>query len=66
MKRRTLWSLLAFIPVAMNAQVDYSVVQVNEESGINFTQITTDNDYVCMPEVKRNVRYKKIPPHDTT
>lgn len=56
MKRRTLWSLLAFIPVAMNAQVDYSVVQVNEESGINFTQITTDNDYVCMPEVKRSGR----------
>ena len=45
--------MLAFIPIAMNAQVDYSVVQVNEESGSNFTQITTDNDYVCMPEVRR-------------
>ena len=45
--------LYAFLPLIMNAQVDYSVVQVNEESGINFTQITTDNDYVCMPEVKR-------------
>ena len=46
-------SLLALAPVAMIAQVDYSVVQVNEESGVNFTQITTDNDYVCMPEVRR-------------
>lgn len=33
--------------------VDYSVVSVNEESGINFTRITSDNDYVCMPEVRR-------------
>ena len=56
MKRRILLSLLAFIPVAMNAQVDYSVVSVNEESGVSFTQITTDNDYVCMPEVRRTGR----------
>lgn len=50
---KNLLFMLAFIPIAMNAQVDYSVVQVNEESGSNFTQITTDNDYVCMPEVRR-------------
>ena len=37
-----------------NAQVDYSVVTVNEESGINFTQITGENDYVCMPLVRRS------------
>lgn len=42
--------------MAISAQVDYSVVQVNEESGINFTQITSDNDYVCMPEVRRTNR----------
>lgn len=54
MKRIKLLLLLAFLPMTMSAQVDYSVVQVNEESGINFTQITSDNDYVCMPEVKRN------------
>lgn len=35
------------------AQVDYSVPYVNEESGIIFTKITSDNDYVCMPEVSR-------------
>lgn len=56
MKRKHLLFMLAFIPMVMSAQVDYSVVQVNEESGINFTQITTDNDYVCMPEVKRSGR----------
>ena len=33
--------------------VDYSVVSVPEESGIDFTKITSDNDYVCMPIVKR-------------
>lgn len=37
-----------------NAQkVDFSVVQVNEESGINFTKISSDNDYVCLPIVNR-------------
>ena len=56
LKVKRLAVILALIPMSMSAQVDYSVVQVNEESGINFTQITTDNDYVCMPEVKRNGR----------
>lgn len=38
----------------LNAQrVDYSVVNVPEESGVDFTRITTDNDNVCMPFVKR-------------
>lgn len=34
--------------------VDYSVVAVPEESGIELTQITMDNDYLCLPEVKRS------------
>lgn len=56
MKSKYLFLMLALLPAGVCAQVDYSVVQVNEESGINFTQITTDNDYVCMPEVKRTSR----------
>ncbi len=35
-------------------QVDYSVVSVPEESGIDFMQVTTSSDYVCMPIVKRS------------
>ena len=35
-------------------QVDYSIVSVPEESGIDFTQISTSSDYVCMPLVKRS------------
>ena len=45
--------LLIAMPLACLAQVDYSVVSVNEESGIDFTPITSENDYVCMPMVKR-------------
>ena len=33
--------------------VDYSVVSVPEESGLDITQVTSANDYVCMPIVKR-------------
>lgn len=33
--------------------VDYSVVSVPEESGLDITQVTSANDYVCMPQVKR-------------
>lgn len=33
--------------------VDCSVVSVNEESSIKFTKITSDNDFVCMPQVVR-------------
>lgn len=41
----------------INAQrVDYSVVSVPEESGIDFTRITVDNDNVCMPEVRRSAK----------
>lgn len=45
--------LLCVMPTVLMAQVDYSVVSVNEESGMDFTRITSDNDYVCMPEVRR-------------
>lgn len=41
--------------VAVDAQqVDYSVVSVSEESGMEFMKITNSSDYVCMPEVRRN------------
>lgn len=56
MNRKIILFILALSPFGISAQVDYSVVKVNEESGINFTQITTDNDYVCMPEVRRSSR----------
>lgn len=36
-------------------QVDFSVVSVQEESGIEFTQVTSESDYVCMPIVHRTV-----------
>ncbi|MBP5388125.1 MAG: PD40 domain-containing protein [Prevotella sp.] len=45
---------IVFLPLSVMAQVDYSVLKVNEESGLHFTKITNDNDYVCMPEVRRN------------
>ena len=54
MKKIVIFSLLAFLTGVLTAQqVDYSVVFVKEESGISFTKISSDNDYVCMPEVKR-------------
>ncbi len=47
-------SLYSFCGIASFAQkVDYSVVSVPEESGTEFTKISTQNDYVCMPAVKR-------------
>ncbi|MDO4950569.1 MAG: hypothetical protein Q4E49_00735 [Bacteroidales bacterium] len=50
----SLFCTFGFYIATANAQrVDFSIVSVNEESGMNFTQITTDNDYVCMPEVRR-------------
>ena len=54
MKKTILFILLALLAgVSVAQQVDYSVVSVQEESGINFTKVTSDNDYVCMPEVRR-------------
>lgn len=37
-------------------KVDYSVVSVPEESGTEFTKISSQNDYVCMPIVQRTSR----------
>lgn len=34
--------------------VDYSVLSVNEETGIDFTQISTENDFVAMPQVRHS------------
>lgn len=54
MKRLTICALLIGVSISLFSQsVDYSVVSVPEESGIDFTMITSDNDYVCMPLVKR-------------
>ncbi len=47
--------VLIIVPLSIQAQqVDYSVVSVPEESGIDFVQISGSNDYVCMPIVKRS------------
>lgn len=39
--------------VAEAQQVDYSVVSVPEEAGVEFRRITSASDLVCMPMVKR-------------
>lgn len=55
MSKRLLLTGLTAIAFGMaGAQtVDYSVVSVNEEFGMTFTKMSSDNDYVCMPEVRR-------------
>ena len=52
-KKNLLLMLVLMASLRTVAQVDYSVVYVNEESGIEFTRITSENDYVCMPNVTR-------------
>lgn len=42
---------LGFCALAQN--VDYSVVSVPEEAGVEFRRITSAADQVCMPQVKR-------------
>lgn len=50
-------SLLLFLGVSLHSQtVDYSIVSVPEEAGIEFMKITSTNDYVCMPIVKKSKR----------
>lgn len=51
--KKWLFLFIISIPKTTFAQVDYSVVSVKEETGTDFTQITTENDHVCMPVVKR-------------
>lgn len=48
---------LAF-PLVNYAQqhVDYSIVSVPEESGLDLLRISSNNDYVCMPEVSHGAR----------
>ena len=55
LKRTTItWMLSTLLLCHLHAQkVDYSIVSVPEETGIEFRQVTTPNDYVCMPIVKR-------------
>lgn len=54
MKKYLFCGILCLICFVGNAQqVDYSVVSVPEESGIDFLQVTNSGDYVCMPTVKR-------------
>lgn len=55
LKLQFIFSLLIVSSYNIYAQrVDYSVATVPEETGIEFLKITTSNDYVCMPLVKRN------------
>ena len=48
--------LCLFANTLIAQEVDYSVVSVNEEASLQLTKITEDNDYVSMPQVKRNER----------
>lgn len=47
------FSLFFLCFYAQAQQVDYSIVSVPEESGIDFMKISSSGDYVCMPLVKR-------------
>ncbi|MBP3737745.1 MAG: PD40 domain-containing protein [Muribaculaceae bacterium] len=52
--RRAATAFFIFASIAQtHAAVDYSVLTVNEEAGVDFTRITSDNDFVAMPQVKR-------------
>lgn len=44
---------ILFCQSALAQKVDYSVVSVGEEAGLNLTLVTSDNDYVCLPQVNR-------------
>lgn len=57
MKSKIIFALAMALSFMANAQqVDYSVVSTSEESGIDFTKITKESDYVCMPQVIRGAR----------
>jgi Tol biopolymer transport system component len=49
---------LLAMPCLYAQKVDYSIVSVPEEKGLDFMQITTPSDYVYMPVVKRSSRNK--------
>lgn len=51
---KVLMLLVVMISTGVQAQtVDYSVVSVNEEMGLELTKVSDDNDFLCMPQVKR-------------
>ncbi len=54
MERLSYLILALVISSSVSAQkIDYSVVNVPEESGLDFVKITKPSDYVALPEVKR-------------
>ena len=53
MKHYLLFAVALVCNYTTAQNVDYSVVYVPQESGIQFTRMTSDNDMVCMPIVKR-------------
>lgn len=56
-KRITFTLLIIFVFGLLQAQqVDYSIVSVQEESGIDFMKVTNDGDYVCMPIIRRSAK----------
>ena len=57
MKSKIILSMMLALSIMANAQqVDYSVVSTSEESGIDFTKLTKESDYVCMPQVSRGLK----------
>lgn len=52
--KKLIFALSLFCALSVSAQkVDYSVVSVPEESGLNITRISSDNDCVVLPIVSR-------------
>lgn len=49
-----LWACMSVSAIAVAQKVDYSVVSVPEEGGHELKMITSDNDMVAMPQVRRN------------
>ena len=57
MKKSLLVAAAVLFAIGAHSQkVDYSVVSVPEESGTEFKKITSDNDFVSMPDVRRSGR----------
>ena len=54
MKHYLFFTAVLLSATAFAQNVDYSVVYVPQESGIQFTRMTSDNDMVCMPLVRRS------------
>lgn len=48
-----LFSALTLSITANSQSVDFSVVYVPEENGLDFLKVTKGSDYVCLPAVKR-------------